>query len=100
MESETPQRLSWTNSALYRTLSDTFPNIRTRQQRVLDVEKLADLLGMSREGLYKWFREGRILSPKGATRVIELANSEPHVSHLAAAGRTPPTKEDFARFLI
>lgn len=93
-------RLSWTSSALYRTLSATFPGVRTRQQKVLDVEALAGKLGMSREGLYKWLREGRILSPRGASKVVELANTPDNLAALKKAGRKPPTKEDFARFLI
>jgi hypothetical protein len=89
-----PQRLSWTETELYRVLSTSFPEYRTRQQKVLDVEALAKGIGMTEEGMYKWFRAGRILSIKGVERLHELANSEANVEALKARGRTPPSKQE------
>lgn len=100
MESEAQQRFSWTGSALYRELCETFPTIRTRQQNVLDVELLADKIGMTKEGLYKWLRAGRILSKRGVERIVALANEPEYAAALTDAGRTPPTKQDLARFLL
>jgi len=97
---EAQPRLEWMNTELYRVLSATFPEIRTEQQKVLDVEKLAEEIGMSAEGIYKWFRKGRILSPRGLGKIVELANSPENVAALERAGRTPPTKQDFARLMI
>jgi hypothetical protein len=96
----TPQRLSWTDSDLYRELSAIFPELRTRQQNVLDVEKLAEEIKVSRECVYKWLRAGRILSPKGVKSIVELANREPYQAALTRAGRIAPTAQDFARFML
>jgi hypothetical protein len=97
---DAPQRFSWTGTELYKTLCHVFPTLRTKKQNVLDVEQLAKEIGMTKEGLYKWLRDGRILSKKGVERLIELANREPYSNHLAERGIAPPTKQDFARFLL
>lgn len=97
---DAPQRFTWTGTELYRTLCETFPTLRTKQQNVLDVELLADRVGMTKEGLYKWLRAGSILSKKGLGKIVELANQPEFVEALTKAGRTPPTKQDFARFLL
>jgi hypothetical protein len=97
---DAPQRFSWAGTELYRTLSDTFPSLRTKKQNVLDIELLADKIGMTKEGVYKWLRAGSILSKKGLERIIELANQPEYAAALTEAGRTPPTKQDFARFLL
>jgi hypothetical protein len=94
------QRLSWTTTELYRVLSATFPEYRTRQQKVLDVEQLAAAIGMSEEGFYKWLRAGRILSIKGVEKLAELANTPANAAALEKAGRTPPTKQDLSRFML
>lgn len=101
MEStETPQRLGWTGSPLYRELSAAFPEYRTRQQNVLDVERIAVGIGMTEEGVYKWLRQGRILSPRGVQKLVELANQPENLAALERRGRTAPTKQDLARFML
>lgn len=97
---DTPQRFTWAGTELYRTLSDTFPTLRTKRQNVLDVEALAAAIEMTNEGVYKWLRAGSILSKKGLEKVIDLANRPENVAALEKAGRTPPTKREFARFLL
>lgn len=99
-DNDVPQRLEWQSSPLYRELWNTFPTYRTRQQGVLDVENLAKAIGMTTEGLYKWFRAKRILSRKGLEKLIELANQPENVAALKEAGREPPTKEEFARLML
>lgn len=96
----TPQRLGWTGSPLYRELSAIFPELRTRQQNVLDVEKLAEGIGLTTEGLYKWLRAGRILSNKGIEKLVAFANRPENLEALGRADRKPPTKEDLARFML
>lgn len=98
--SETPQRLSWTQSPLYRELLAVFPDYRTKQQNVLDVERIAEQIGMTEEGIYKWLRQGRILSSKGVQKLVELANKPENKAALERRGRTPPTNQDFARFML
>jgi hypothetical protein len=97
---DTPQRLSWTTSPLYRELSAAFPEFRTRQQNVLDVERIAAGIGMTEEGVYKWLRQGRILSPKGVQRLVELANQPENLAALERRGRAAPTKDDLAKFML
>jgi hypothetical protein len=97
MESDVPQLRE---TALYRTLSQTFPQFRTQQQRVLDVEGLAKAIGMTEEGLYKWLRAGRILSRRGVERIHELAHSPDNVERLQECGRTPPTKQELASLML
>lgn len=97
---DTPQRFSWAGTELYKTLSETFPTLRTKQQNVLDVEALADGIGMTKEGVYKWFRAGSILSKKGLEKIVELANEPLNAAALRDRGQTVPTKQDFARFLL
>lgn len=95
-----PQRFTWAGTELYKTLSDTFPTLRTKQQNVLDVESLADKIGMTKEGVYKWLRAGSILSKKGLGKIVELANEPENAAALKKAGRTPPTKQDLLRFFL
>jgi hypothetical protein len=97
---DTPQRMSWIGNALHRELTAVFPALRTRQQNVLDVEKLADGIGMTEEGLYKWLRAGRILSNKGVEKIVSFANRPENLEALAKHGRQPPTKESLARFML
>jgi transcriptional regulator with XRE-family HTH domain len=97
MESDMPQLRE---TELYRALTQTFPDFRTRQQKVLDVESLAKAIGMTEEGLYKWLRAGRILSAKGVEKLCQLANTPENVAALDRRGRTPPSKQDLARFML
>lgn len=85
---------------LYRTLLHTFPLFRTQQQKVLDVESLANAIGMTEEGMYKWLRARRILSTRGVERLFELAHREDNIAALQQRGRTPPTKQDLARLML
>jgi hypothetical protein len=97
---DAPQRFSWADTDLYRMMVQTFPTLRTKKQKVLDIELLADKIGMTKEGLYKWLRAGRILSKRGAEQLFQFANSDGNREALAELGRTPPTKQDIARFLL
>jgi hypothetical protein len=97
---DAPQRFSWTGTELYKTLCHIFPTLRTRKQNVLDVKALAHEIGMTEEGVRKWLRAGSIPKRSGVERLVNLANSEPYSSHLAERGIAPPTKQDFARFLL
>jgi hypothetical protein len=74
--------------------------LRTKKQNVLDVELLAEEIGMTKEGVYKWLRAGSILSKKGLEQDRRSWRIGLNVAALAKAGRTPPTKQDFARFLL
>lgn len=93
-------RYDWMTTELYEMLVRTFPTMRTKKQKVLDVERLADSIGMTKEGLYKWLREGRILSKRGAERLHELANSDDNRAALQKSGNAAPSKQDIARFLL
>ena len=97
---DTPQRMSWIGNPLHRELTAVFPVLRTRQQKVLDVEKLAEGIGMTEEGLYKWLRAGRILSNKGVEKLVKFANNPDNLAALERQGRKPPTKESLARFML
>lgn len=100
MESDVPQRMTWMETELYKALSLTFPEYRTRQQKVLDIEALAKAIGMTEEGVYKWLRAGRILSAKGVERLFDLAHGPANLAALQTRDRTPPTKQDLARFML
>lgn len=45
---------------LHVLLANSFPTKRTAAYSVLNIEWLAEKLGMSEEGVYKWLREDRI----------------------------------------
>lgn len=64
---------------LHQVLSEAFPTRLTAQHRVLDVVWLAQKLGMTKQGVYRWLKEDsipylqamRILSIKGCQITIE-----------------------------
>lgn len=60
----------------------------------LNVPKLREAVGLSSEGIYKWFRKNRLAAEHIPT-IVELANREDNVKILTTLGRTPPTIEDF-----
>lgn len=93
-------RLEWTQTELYKALCGIFPEMRTKQQNVLDVVELAGELGVSRECIYKWLRGGVILSKKGLDKLVEVANRPKYLAALERAGTPVPNKEGLARFLV
>ncbi len=65
----------------------------------LNIDGLASNLGMSRGGVYKWFKANRI-SPKGVRKILDLAANPENRRLLAETGTHPPAKEDFTPFLV
>jgi hypothetical protein len=61
----------WGEGTLYALLYDALPDYRT-VRGALDVRKLAEKLGKSHEGVYKWLRTDRI-PPRAASIIIELS---------------------------
>lgn len=101
MASETFTLPEWSNGALYLFLSKIFPDHQTPYMR-LDVRRLRKELQppMSHEGVYRWFRSGR-LTPKNARALMDLANTPENVEARSRAGKTPAeiTIRDFDTFV-
>ena len=60
---------------------------------------LAEPLGMSRHGVAKWFREGK-LTADGAKKLCALANAPLNMAALERLDAAPPKIEDFAQFVL
>jgi hypothetical protein len=82
---------------LYRTLVRFFPAFVDRpfaDDARLNVSALAEAIGVSSEGIYKWLRADRV-TPKNAKTLIAAASAEPNLAALRALGRDVPTSKDF-----
>lgn len=55
-------------SPLFKLVSETFTEFRT-PSGIFSVQKFAETIGMSRQGVYKWLRESRIYSIEGVERI-------------------------------
>jgi hypothetical protein len=74
---------------LFKIISVNFPEFRT-PQGVFGVEAFGKAIGMSHEGVYKWFRANK-LSIDGVKRIVEASKSP-------ASGQYRLKKEDLYPF--
>lgn len=81
---------------LYDTLTVTLPAF-VGPDGSLDVNKLRQAVGMSKEGVYKWLRSNK-LTPEAAKKVVGVAGSPDNVMQLA--GRKVAEPSDFSQFVF
>lgn len=95
--SKTSRRPYDCNGPLYQYLRQILPAYITPRQ-ALDIGRIADHLGVSREAIYRWIRADKLTGKsKYITKLIELANEPSNVAKLEV---TPPTQADFVKFII
>lgn len=56
---------------LFKLLSERFPEFRT-SQGIFSVADFAAAVGRSKEGVYKWFRKGR-LTPEAVKLIVDAS---------------------------
>lgn len=91
-------RRGWADTPLFQFLCDTFPEHRTNLD-IFDVYRIAEDIGLSHTAVYNWLNKGS-LTRRGATLLYEYAVSPANIGALSRIERDPPTKQDFARFLL
>jgi DNA-binding phage protein len=84
----------WEFTPLHAFLVKMFPDYVYKLDGQLAVPELANDVGMSREGMYKYLRTGT-LTKSGATKLHNLA-----VKLAEKQGVQPPAKSEFAQFLL
>lgn len=84
---------------LYQFLLEILPDHKTKRL-ALDVKKLREnpQIMKSHEAVYKWVRKNE-LTPEMAMALCNIANSQENRESLAREGRTPPSIQDFNRFV-
>lgn len=96
---------NWKTFPLNQALIGFLPAFVTRIERGgatkldIDVQRLRVALTpvRSHENVYQWLRKGTV-SPSNAKALCEVANAEPNLAMLKAAGREPPAIGDFLPF--
>lgn len=64
-----------TDGELYKLLDKLFAGYRTARDGVLDVRRIAEDLGISAEGVYKWLRADKLPLAQ-ARRIMDIVNAE------------------------
>lgn len=86
----------WRDQPFYRFLFEIFPKHRSTRG-LLDVARLAGEVGLTREGIYKWLRSGKV-TPTNARTLHRLCNAPANVEALDELGFSPPALERFYEF--
>jgi len=84
-----------TEGKLYKLLDKLFAGYRTTRDGVLDVRRIAEDLGISAEGVYKWLRADKLPFTQ-AQRLIAIVNADEDDEE---AIKTFPFKADISDFL-
>ena len=93
----TRRRSAWANGPLYSFFMQAFPAHRNIRGQ-FDVMRLARELNRSPEAVYMWLR-GRALKPSVVIEIDKLVREPANLALLRAAGREPPTREEFEPFV-
>jgi len=84
---------------LHDVLTRALPDFKSKVkgEDICDLNNLAVALGMSKQGVYKWFKPGRKnqIPPNQVDRIVEMSAQQKHGGH----GFKPITREDFWEFL-
>ena len=64
----------WRRKPLYRLMLERLPR-KYRKSHILDVPAISDATGYSAEGIYKWWRNGK-LSVKSARSIARLSRGK------------------------
>lgn len=91
-----PGRPDWAGQPFNLFMMQNFPAFLTKLGAV-DVQAIRKPLGLSHERVYQMLRTGRI-TVDNANALCSVANAEKNRAALVAAGREPPSMNDFLPF--
>lgn len=95
-EAQAQGRPTWPFEPLYQFLHKHLPAYRHRGG-ILDVERLADDMGIVKETVYKWLRSGAL--PANRVRQLhDLMGAGDNTALLVAGGLTNPEIQDLYEF--
>ncbi len=82
---------------LHDLLTRVLPDLMHLRDHVCDLDRLAEALKLTRQGVYKWMKPGRPnrIPPSQVDKIVKLSANQRN----KPAGFKPATREDFWQYL-